>query len=98
MPLVVLPAQICDIEAVYDVYFKAFEHQPVLQILFPNGVDRKAHAEGIMHLWTTDTNGYPIKCVDTDTGKIVGMTCWDIFWKPGGKSTWPKPEGAVWRE
>ncbi|KAI1753182.1 acyl-CoA N-acyltransferase [Xylaria castorea] len=96
MPLVVLPAQICDIEAVYNIYFNAFEHQPVLRILFPGGVDRKAHTEGITHLWNSDANGYPVKCVDTDTGEIIGMACWDIFWKPGDESIWPKPEGAVW--
>ncbi|KAI0414030.1 acyl-CoA N-acyltransferase [Xylaria grammica] len=96
MPLVILPAQICDIEAVYDVYFKAFEHQPVLQILFPEGVDRKVHTEVTTHLWSNNTHGYPIKCVDTDTGKIVGMACWDIFWKPGAEDVWPNPGGAVW--
>ncbi|TRX89378.1 hypothetical protein FHL15_009676 [Xylaria flabelliformis] len=96
MPLVVLSAQIRDIEAVYDVYFKAFEHQPVLRILFPGGVYRKAHTEGITHLWNNDVNSYPVKCVDMDTGEIIGMACWDIFWKLGGESTWPKPGGAVW--
>ncbi|KAI0203192.1 acyl-CoA N-acyltransferase [Astrocystis sublimbata] len=96
MPLVVLPAQICDIEAVYDVYFKAFEHQPVLRFLFPRGVDRKAHTEQVTHMWSADPNGYPIKCVDTDTGAIVGMACWDIFWKPGDVNAWQHPGGAVW--
>ncbi|KAJ2990263.1 hypothetical protein NUW58_g3039 [Xylaria curta] len=98
MPLAVLPARICDIEAVYDVYFKAFEHQAVLRFLFPGGIDRKTHTEGTKNMWNVDTNGYPIKCVDTDTGEIIGMACWDIFWKPSAESTWPKPEGAVWLE
>ncbi|KAI0019415.1 acyl-CoA N-acyltransferase [Xylariomycetidae sp. FL0641] len=98
MPWVVLPAQIRDVEPVYDVYFAAFKDEPVLGFLFPGGVDRKAHTEGTIQWWNHDPNGYTIKCVDTDTGKIVGMASWDIFWKPGPESGWPKPEGAVWLE
>ncbi|KAI0539385.1 acyl-CoA N-acyltransferase [Xylaria digitata] len=86
MPLVVLPARICDIEAAYDIYFKAFEHEPVLRILFPQGVDRKVHTEVTKQLWNNNTNGYPIKCMDSDTGDI----------KPDGKDVWPNPRGAAW--
>jgi hypothetical protein len=98
MPLAALPAQICDIDAVYDVYFKAFEHEPVLGFLFPGGVDRKAHAEATKQFWNVDPNGYHIKCVDTDTGKIVGMASWEIYWKPGEEGEWENPGGAFWLE
>ncbi|KAI1330764.1 acyl-CoA N-acyltransferase [Xylariaceae sp. FL0255] len=98
MPLVVLPAQICDVEGVYDVYFAAFQNEPILDFLFPGGVDRKAHTEGTIQWWNHDKNGYHVKCVDTETGKIVGMASWDIFWRPEEENAWPKPEGALWLE
>ncbi|KAI0143050.1 acyl-CoA N-acyltransferase [Xylariaceae sp. FL1272] len=98
MPLAVLPAHICDVEEIFDVYFAAFEHEPILGFLFPGGVDRKAHTAGTVQWWNHDSNGYSLKCVDTDTGKIVGMAQFDIFWKPGEENAWKKPEGALWLE
>ncbi|KAI1337259.1 acyl-CoA N-acyltransferase [Xylariaceae sp. FL0016] len=95
-PFVVLPAQISDIEPAYDVYFAAFAKEAILDFLFPGGVDRKAHTEGTKHWWNLDRNGYTIKCVDPDTGKIVGMASWDVFWRPGEEGAWPKPPGAEW--
>ncbi|CAJ2511963.1 Uu.00g075880.m01.CDS01 [Anthostomella pinea] len=98
MPFAVLPAQICDVEPVYDVYFAAFKNEPIIEFLFPGGGDRKAHTAGTVQWWNHDRNGYTVKCVDTDTGKIVGMASWDIFWRPGEEGAWPKPDGAVWLE
>ncbi|OTB08662.1 hypothetical protein M426DRAFT_316675 [Hypoxylon sp. CI-4A] len=98
MPLVVLPAQIPDIEPVYDVYFAAFKDEPINDLLYPRGVDRKAHTEGTKEWWAHDKIGYTVKCLDTDTGKIVGMAGWDIFWRPGEDNGWERPAGIPWLE
>ncbi|KAI1771395.1 acyl-CoA N-acyltransferase [Hypoxylon cercidicola] len=96
MPLVVLPAQVADIEPVYDVYFAAFKDEPIVDLLYPGGVDRKAHTEGVKLWWAHDTALYTVKCLDTDIGKVVGMATWDIFWKPGEDNGWVKPDGIPW--
>ncbi|KAI0179997.1 acyl-CoA N-acyltransferase [Hypoxylon sp. FL1284] len=98
MPLVVLPAQVADIEPVYDVYFAAFQDEPIIDFLYPGGVDRKAHTEGVKQWWAHDKAVYTIKCLDTDTGQIVGMATWDIFWRQGNDNGWEKPSGIPWLE
>lgn len=98
MPLTVLPAHLADVEPVYDVYFAAFKDEPIIDFLYPRGVDRKAHTEGMRQWWSHDTTGYTIKCLDTDTGKIVGMATWDIFWRPGKDNGWERPAGIPWLE
>ncbi|KAI1103791.1 acyl-CoA N-acyltransferase [Jackrogersella minutella] len=96
MPLAVLPAQVADIEPIYDVYFSAFKGEPIIDYLYPGGVDRPAHTEGTRQWWAHDTTGYTIKCVDSSSGKIVGMAVWDIFWKPGKENGWELPTGIPW--
>lgn len=98
MPLVVLPARLPDIEPVYDVYFAAFKDEPIIDFLYPGGVDRKAHTEGTKQWWSHDRIGYTTKCLDTDTGNIVGMASWDIFWRPGEDNGWERPAGIPWLE
>ncbi|KAI1393733.1 acyl-CoA N-acyltransferase [Hypoxylon trugodes] len=98
MPLAVLPAQVADIEPVYDVYFAAFKNEPIIDFLYPGGVDRKAHTEGTKQWWSHDRIGYTVKCLDTDTGEIVGMATWDIFWKSGKDNGWERPAGIPWLE
>ncbi|KAI2472037.1 acyl-CoA N-acyltransferase [Annulohypoxylon bovei var. microspora] len=98
MPLAVLPAQLADIEPVYDVYFEAFKNEPILEFLYPGGVDRAAHAEGTRQWWSHDKTGYTIKCLDSSTGEIIGMASWDIFWQPGKENGWERPEGIPWLE
>ncbi|KAH6645893.1 acyl-CoA N-acyltransferase [Truncatella angustata] len=96
MTFAVLPALIPDISPVYDVYFEAFKNGKVLEFLFPGGVDRQAHKHGITLWWHQDLNGYTIKCVDADTGSIVGMAQWEVFWRPGKQNLWMLPKGAEW--
>ncbi|KAL7626862.1 hypothetical protein AAE478_003636 [Parahypoxylon ruwenzoriense] len=98
MPLVVLPARIVDVEPVYDVYFAAFKDEPILQFLYPRGVDRKAHTEGMIQWWNHDKTSYTMKCLDSDTGKIVGMATWDLFHQPGKENGWERPAGIPWLE
>ncbi|KAI2639694.1 acyl-CoA N-acyltransferase [Hypomontagnella submonticulosa] len=98
MPLAVLPAQVADIEKVYDVYFAAFKDEPIIEFLYPRGVDRKAHTEGMKQWWSHDRIGYTVKCLDTSTGEIVGMATWDIFWQPGKENGWERPPGVPWLE
>ncbi|KAI1851727.1 hypothetical protein JX265_010961 [Neoarthrinium moseri] len=96
MPFAVLPALVPDITPVYDVYFEAFKGEKMLNFLFPGGIDRQAHKHGTTLWWHHDQNGYTIKCVDSESGKIVGMATWEVFWRPGKDSRWKKPAGAEW--
>lgn len=85
MGFVVLPASIPDIREIYDVYFNAFEGELVTQILFPwdthNKEFRDGHTQHTLDYWHKDSLQYTYKCLDTDTGKIVGMSLWDFHWK-----------------
>ncbi|KAF4820156.1 putative acyltransferase SID5 [Colletotrichum siamense] len=96
MPFVVLPALVEDIERIYDIQFAAFKDEPIMRFLYPNGVDRKLHTEGTHEWWKQDQIGHPVKCVDTETGEIVGMAVWDIFWRPGEEHAFQRPEGIPW--
>ncbi|KAI1375064.1 acyl-CoA N-acyltransferase [Hypoxylon crocopeplum] len=98
MPLVVLPARIVDIEPVYDVYFAAFKDEPIIEFLYPRGVDRKAHTEGTKQWWSHDKIGYTVKCLDTDTDNIVGMASWEILCQSGKENGWERPAGIPWLE
>ncbi|KLJ11962.1 hypothetical protein EMPG_12887 [Blastomyces silverae] len=84
MGLIVLPATISDITSVYDVYFAAFKDDLIIDILYPRGVDaelRKEHTAKTLQWWHGLTVTHTLKCVDTDTGKIVGMAVWDVYWR-----------------
>lgn len=87
MVYAILPALIPDIEKVYDVYFAAFKNDKMgrfmVDLLFPGGTDseefRKAHTAGTLAWWNTCGVQYTYKCVDTETGEIVGMALGDIL-------------------
>lgn len=98
MPFVVLPALIPDITAVYDVYFAAFHTTPITQALFPgattedflnaNSEFRRNHTSHVEKFWQRSSTQYTLKCIDTESGQIVGMALWDVYptpsdWKPG---------------
>lgn len=51
--------------------------------------DRKAHTIHTQQYGTTDPTQYTLKCVDCETGQVVGMALWDIYFKP---SKWRRPE------
>ncbi|KAK3983961.1 acyl-CoA N-acyltransferase [Cladorrhinum sp. PSN332] len=101
MPFLVLPALIPDIRSVYDVYFSAFTADPsgsrLLSILFPNTSltseeFRKAHTEGTLNWWHTSETQYTFKCIDAESGKVVGMALCDVFVKPRTESERQVPE------
>lgn len=96
MPLTVLPALIPDIDRVYDCYFEAFKDEKIIDFLFPGGVNREAHRDGTIQWLHHDRNGYTIKCVDSESGQIVGMSSWEVYWRPGEEHAWKKPAGAEW--
>ncbi|EAT78237.1 hypothetical protein HBH56_231020 [Parastagonospora nodorum] len=102
MGFVVLPALVPDISAVYDVYFAAFKDNAVSKALFPSATAsdmtnpesefRKAHTGHTTQYWPTDSTQYTLKCVDSETGEIVGMALWEIYlttskWRRG-KISW----------
>jgi hypothetical protein len=95
MVFAVLPCTIPDIAEVYDVYFTAFEGEPVAEILFPWDVNneefRKGHTAHTTDYWHRDNLQYTFKCIDTDTGEIVGMALWDIHWKQRSQEERKKP-------
>ncbi|RYO81791.1 hypothetical protein DL766_004652 [Monosporascus sp. MC13-8B] len=94
MPLIVLPALEAELEPFYDVWFAAFKGQAVVSVLFPEGADRKVQIQYIKKGWGQVE--HPIKCVDTDTGDIVGMAIWEIFWRLGEENGWEKPDRIPW--
>ncbi|KAL2018069.1 hypothetical protein VTK56DRAFT_1301 [Thermocarpiscus australiensis] len=89
MVLAVLPALITEIRKIYDAYFAAFGNdrmgEIMLRILFPHGIDseesRAIHAANTLSWWHQSDNQleYTYKCVDMDTGDIVGMGLVDIY-------------------
>ena len=88
MGLVVLPALIPDIERVYDIYFNAFLNDEMgrlmVNLLFPDGIEgefRKQHTAATLAYWHTAQQQYTMKCVDTETGEIVGMALGDGFFR-----------------
>ncbi|KAK0719021.1 acyl-CoA N-acyltransferase [Apiosordaria backusii] len=89
MPYFVLPALIPDIRPCYNAYFSAFTNDPsgslLLDILFPSGVTseefRETHTNGTLQWWHTSETQYTYKCIDAQTGEIVGMALCDVFVK-----------------
>lgn len=86
MTVAVLPALIPDIEKVYDVYFAAFENEPMarvmLSVLFPGGITeefRKAHTAATLDWWHKTTTQYTFKVVEVETAEIIGMILADVF-------------------
>ena len=106
MVLAVLPALIPDIPRVYEIYFAAFKNDEMgrimVDILFPNTDTtspgfRKAHSAGTLSWWHTSDVQYTFKCVDTDTGEIIGMALGDVFVKPRSEEE-RKNHGVTWLE
>lgn len=104
MGAAVLPALIPDIPKVYDVYFAAFKAELmgsiILNILFPGGTDdefRKAHATGTLAYWHQSEHQYTFKCVDTDTGDVIGMALGDIYMRERTDEE-RKNHGVPWLE
>ena len=88
MVQVVLPALIPDIPRIYDIYFDAFKNEAMgrlmVDILFPQGITeefRKAHAEATRAYWHTSDSQFTFKCVDTESGEIIGMALGDMHLK-----------------
>ncbi|KAF3006413.1 hypothetical protein E8E13_000314 [Curvularia kusanoi] len=99
MGFVVLPALPADISGVYDVYFAAFKDDAITKALFPSASAndmtnpesefRKAHTAHVLQFWQNNLTQHTLKCVDSRTGKIVGMALWDVYLT---SSDWSKPE------
>lgn len=104
MGLVVLPALIPDIPKIYDIYFAAFENEPMaqlmLKILFPGGITeefRKAHSASTLSWWNNCPYQYTMKCVDTETDEIVGMLLADVHLRERSLEQRKNP-GVSWLE
>ncbi|EUC49198.1 hypothetical protein COCMIDRAFT_85333 [Bipolaris oryzae ATCC 44560] len=99
MGFVVLPALTPDISDVYDVYFETFKNNPVTRALFPSATEadllnpksefRQGHTNHVQEWWKTSQTQYTLKCVDTESNKIVGMAIFDIYMTP---SDWRRGE------
>ncbi|KXH63450.1 acetyltransferase [Colletotrichum salicis] len=105
MGYAILPALIPDIQKVYDSYFKAFTGDEMgeimVKVLFPNGTNseefRKAHTAGTLAWWHHSDCQYTYKCVDTETGEIVGMALGDIYLRERTEEE-RKNHGVGWLE
>ena len=95
MGFVVLPALIPDIPKVYDAYFAAFKGDLIADILFPGEVDdafRQGHTVHTIEWWHKSTTQHTFKCLDTDSGDVVGMAIWDVYWRERGRGEeWKRP-------
>ena len=85
---IVVSALVPDIKRIYDIYFAAFEHeqmaQIMLKILFPGGITdefRAAHTVNTLAFWNICSYQYTMKCLDLDGGEIVGMLLADLHVK-----------------
>ncbi|KAK9783636.1 putative N-acetyltransferase domain-containing protein [Seiridium cardinale] len=96
MPLAVLPALETDMVEVSDVFFEGFKDEPLMKFLYPHGVDRPAHVKATLEEWKHNTTTYTVKCVDSESGKILGMATWEIFWKPDKQARWERPTDIPW--
>lgn len=99
---VILPALIPDITRVYDVYFNASEAEPMaklmLEILFPGGITeefRKGHTEHTLKYWHDSSLQHTIKCVDSETGEIIGMGLHDTHFLERSEEERKNP-GITW--
>ncbi|TDZ25412.1 putative acyltransferase SID5 [Colletotrichum orbiculare MAFF 240422] len=100
MGLTVLPALIPDIPKVYDAYFAAFKGSAILNLLFPSGIDeafREGHTKHTLSYWHTSPTQYTVKCVDSETGDIVGMALWDVYLEERTPDEYKNP-GVGWLE
>jgi hypothetical protein len=86
MPFAVLPALLPDIHNVYDIYFSSFTADTMgslmVKILFPSGITpefREQHTAGTLAYLHQSRFQYTWKCVDMETGEIVGMALGDIY-------------------
>jgi ribosomal protein S18 acetylase RimI-like enzyme len=50
---------------------------------------RQGHTAHVSEYWKTSSTQYTLKCVDTETGQIVGMALWDVYITP---SDWKRGE------
>lgn len=100
MGLVVLPVLAPEIRSVYDTYFSAFKDDLILDVLFPSGITeefRAGHAVHTRAYWDSSDTQYTVKCVDSETGDILGMALWDVYLKERPESEWKNP-GVTWLE
>jgi hypothetical protein len=100
MGLVVLPALVPDIPKVYDTYFAAFKGELILDVLFPGGITddfRECHSAVTLSYWHKSELQHTLKCVDTDTGEIVGMALWDVYLQERSEEERKEP-AIVWLE
>lgn len=100
MPLTILPVTIPETRAAYDAYFAAFEGDLILDVLFPGGHTseefRAGHTGHAVDWAQKADKQHLLKCLDTDTGKIVGFATWDLFWKPREYDEYKAPTEVAW--
>jgi hypothetical protein len=104
MVFFVVPGLVPDIERLYDIYFDAFGRDEMgkimTELLFPSGITpefRKSHTAFTLEWWKTCDYQYTVKCVDSETGDIVGMGLGDLIIPKGGEKTMEYP-GVTWLE
>ena len=72
----------------------------MLEILFPGGITkefRKTHAIETAKFWHHNDVQYTMKAIDTDTGDIIGMILFDLYFRDSSKEE-RKYHGIPWLE
>ncbi|KKA29565.1 hypothetical protein TD95_001659 [Thielaviopsis punctulata] len=87
----IAPMLLPDIPRCFDIYIASFANDVMgsimLDVLYPGGITdevRAGHAQATLEWLTHSTSQYNFKCVDTDSGEIVGMVMAD--WYVHGRS------------
>lgn len=81
--LEVVPAHEHDIDQLMEVQFSAFENDPIHGFLYPGDhfspTVRKDAGVRTIKAWREDPNIHFMKCVDQNTGRILGFAKWNFY-------------------
>lgn len=95
----VQPCSEQDLTRFFEIISDAFAHDhEYIESVFqqhdtPEG--RKMGAEQMLNIYRHDPNGHFIKCVDKETGKMIGAAKWNVY-KPGEVAPQPQLSGPYW--
>jgi hypothetical protein len=92
MPLQLMPAVAADAARVVEIDDLAYKDEPLTPIFFPGPLpdsDQETRAAEMANQLQSDATTRWMKVVDTDTGKLIAFSQWNIY-KPGVPRPPPK--------
>ncbi|KAK2737890.1 hypothetical protein FQN57_007341 [Myotisia sp. PD_48] len=101
MGLKLSPVVESDIGEMMEVFFRAFDGDPMLDVLFPGGntpAVRDAGGKRCWKDWNSDPATSVTKCVDTETGAILGWAQWNVYTQERPEEQWKAKVEVTWNE